>query len=92
MLDMRNIKTTRPSKSLDYKNRGPFTITRVINNMAYKVDLPPEISRLHNVFHPWLLHKTDDDLLPGQKHNKEETAEIELDDDVDYSVKAVLNC
>ncbi|KAI1507740.1 hypothetical protein Ptr86124_013273, partial [Pyrenophora tritici-repentis] len=40
----------------EFKNRGPFTVTRVIDNMAYELLLPPEMGKLHNVFHPWLLH------------------------------------
>ncbi|KAG9379362.1 Asp-protease-2 multi-domain protein [Pyrenophora tritici-repentis] len=51
--------------SLDFKNRGPFTVTRVIDNMAYELLLPPEMGKLHNVFHPWLLHLHEAP-LPGQ--------------------------
>ncbi|KAG9383596.1 hypothetical protein A1F94_005507 [Pyrenophora tritici-repentis] len=52
--------------SLDFKNRGPFTVTRVIDNMAYELLLPPEMGKLHNVFHPWLLHLHEEAPLPGQ--------------------------
>ena len=65
MLDSRNIKTTRPNKSLDHKNLGPFRVTRVINNMAYELDLP-EGMNIFPVFHPWLLHMDNSDPLPGQ--------------------------
>jgi hypothetical protein len=37
MLDARNFKTRRPNASLDYKNRGPFTIIRSINNIAFEL-------------------------------------------------------
>ena len=53
MLDSRNIKTTRPNYLLDYKNLGPFPVTRVINNMAYELKLPEGIN-IYPVFHPWL--------------------------------------
>jgi len=52
MLDTRNIRTVRPNRSLDFKNRGPFKVVRSINNLAYELQLPKEIGRLHNVFHP----------------------------------------
>ena len=52
MLDARNIKTTRPNKSLDHKNLGPFEIVRVINNSAYELKLPPAIEGIFPVFHP----------------------------------------
>jgi len=37
----RNIKTTRPSKKLDYKKIGPFEILAKIGTNAYKLALPP---------------------------------------------------
>ena len=66
MLDARNIKTTRPAKSLDHKNLGPFKVIRAINNMAYELDLPESMKGLFPVFHPWLLHLDNSDPLPGQ--------------------------
>ena len=65
MLDSRNIKTSRPSKSLDHKNLGPFPVVKVINNMAYELKLPDGMN-IFPVFHPWLLHLDNNDLLPGQ--------------------------
>ena len=56
ILDARNIKTTRPNKSLDYKNLGPFEIIRVINNLAYELKLLPAMEGIFLVFHPWLLY------------------------------------
>lgn len=65
MLDTRNIKTRRPSDSLDHKNLGPFKIVRAINNSAYELDLPSSM-KIFPVFHPWLLHLDGSDPLPGQ--------------------------
>jgi transposase InsO family protein len=90
MLDTRNIKTTRPNRSLDYPNRGPFPIIEVIDHLAYRVQLPPELSRLHNVFHPWLLHRYENNPLPGQQLDIEEPAELEPEE-VDYEVEAILD-
>src|SRR5439155_968659 len=53
-LSTRNIKTSRASKKLDYKRIGPYTVTKVINKNAYKLNLPPTL-RIHNVFHVSLL-------------------------------------
>lgn len=53
MLDARNLRTTRPNASLDFKNRGSFRIVKVVDNHnAYQLDLPPSMSRVHDVFHP----------------------------------------
>jgi len=38
------------SKKLDYKRAGPYTVYKVINRNAYKLDLPKTM-RNHNVFH-----------------------------------------
>jgi hypothetical protein len=53
-LSTRHFRTTRPSKMLDYKWTGPYTVSKVINKNAYKLDLPYTI-RKHNVFHVSLL-------------------------------------
>jgi hypothetical protein len=94
MLDTRNLRTRRPCPSLDYKNRGPFVISKVINNMAYKLELPSTMSRIHDVFHPWLLHLVEDNLLPEQTQDPEVPAEFDPDveDDMEYTVDAILDC
>ncbi len=56
MLDSRFITTIRSNKSLDFKNLGPYKIVRVINNIAYELDLPDGIRKTFPVFHSWLLY------------------------------------
>ena len=41
---------TRPSKKLDYKRTGPYTLSRIINQNAYKLELTKTIQN-HNIFH-----------------------------------------
>jgi len=50
----RNIKTTRLSQKLDYKNIRPFKILAKIGTSAYKLALPPSMT-IHNTFHISLL-------------------------------------
>ncbi|CAI6339108.1 unnamed protein product [Periconia digitata] len=66
-VDARNMRTDRPSQGLSYKNVGPFEITKVHNNAAYELQLPPEM-KMHPVFHPWLLHLHTDG-LPNQQQD-----------------------
>ena len=66
MLDAHNLVIKQPSYLLDFKNRSPFRVTRVIGNTAFELDLPPEIGQLYNIFHVWLLHKYNREPLPGQ--------------------------
>ena len=66
-LSKQNIRTTRPCLKLDWKRLGPYRIIQKINPVAYKLQLPVTMSRIHNVFHILLLscHKTSE--LPGRK-------------------------
>jgi hypothetical protein len=49
-LSTRNFTTTRPSKKLDYKCTGPYTVSKIVNKYAYKLNLPKTM-RNYNVFH-----------------------------------------
>jgi hypothetical protein len=45
-----HFQTTRPSNKLDYKRTGLYTVSKVINKNAYKLDLPYTI-RKYIIFH-----------------------------------------
>ena len=49
-LSTKHFRTTRPSKKLDYKRAGLYTVSKIINQNAYKLNLPKTM-RNHNVFH-----------------------------------------
>ena len=63
---------------------GPFEIVERIGPVAYRLDLPEEISRVYNVFHISMLRKYIPD--PSQVL---ETPEIELRDDLSYEEQPV---
>jgi len=84
-LEARNIQTNRPSKKLDQKRYGPFTIKEEIGQGAYRLELPEEWA-IHNVFNEDLLtrckkveftsqHK--DPAPPPNIINEEEEYEVE---------------
>jgi hypothetical protein len=54
-LNSSHLSTTRPSKKLDWKQLGPFKILKRIGLQAYRLDLPPTMRHIHNVFHVSLL-------------------------------------
>ena len=58
---------------------GPFEIVERIGPVAYRLDLPEEFSRVHNVFHISMLRK----YIPDPSHALE-ALEIELRDDLSY--------
>jgi hypothetical protein len=55
-LSTQHFRTTRPSKKLDYKRTGPYTVSKVINKNSYKLDLPYTIQK-HNISHVALLDR-----------------------------------
>ena len=92
LVDARYIHTTRPSRSLDLQNRGPFEIVEVIDNMAYRLRLPKQLQGIHDVFHPWLLHLYDDNPLAGQDQPVEEPCEVvPPEDETEYTVEQILD-
>jgi hypothetical protein len=54
-LSTKHFRTTRPSKKLDYMRTGPYTVSKIINQNTYKLDLPNTM-RNHNLFHVSLLY------------------------------------
>ena len=66
----------RPNKSLNYKNLEPYQIKKAINNFAYELNLPESISAVHPVFHSWLLHLNESNLLSEQHDLNSEPIEI----------------
>ena len=63
---------------------GPFEIVERIGPVAYRLDLPEELSRVYNVFHISMLRKYI--LDPSQVL---EALEIELRDDLSYEEQPV---
>ena len=63
---------------------GPFEIVERIGPVAYRLDLPEELSQVHNAFHISMLHK----YISDPSHVLE-TPEIELRDDLSYEEQPV---
>ena len=61
-----NIHTERPSKKLDWKRLGPYTISERIGLQAYKLQLPSSM-KIHNVFHVSLLERYTPSTIPNRK-------------------------
>ena len=60
-LSSENIRTTCPTKKLNYKWLGPYTIDRVISCNVYRLKLPMSFGQVHPVFSVTLLCPYDDD-------------------------------
>src|SRR3977135_414392 len=86
-LSTKNIRTTRPSKKLDYKRAGPYRVGKVINKNAYRLELPSTM-RVHTVFHISLLARYTPPVA-GQ-HPPEPQPTID-DDNEEYEVERILD-
>ena len=82
-----HIHTMCPSKKLDYKCIGPFKVSQVINNNAYRLDLPATMW-IYNVFHVSLLDRYTP---PVEGQHVAEPQPTIVDDDKDYEVKRILD-
>ncbi len=61
----RNLKTRRPSDKLDYRRLGPFRVSKQVNEVAYRLDLPSNM-KIHPVFHVSLLEPYKESTIPGR--------------------------
>ena len=60
------IHTKRPSRKLEVKHASPYQIVKRIGLLAYKLKLPLELNRIHNVFNVDKLQKVRSQTIPGQ--------------------------
>jgi len=84
----RHIKTTRPSKKLDYKKMGPFKILAKIGTSAYKLALPPSMA-IHNTFHISLHEPYQDNRFPSEI--KEPPPPIQIEGEDEYELDEIID-
>ena len=63
---------------------GPFDIVEWVEKVIYRLALPPQLSRIHDVFHVSMLHKYE----PNPSHVLD-WADIEVDEKVTYEERPV---
>jgi hypothetical protein len=84
----RNLKTRRPSDKLDYRRLGPFIVTKQVNKVAYRLDLPSSI-KIHPVFHVYLLEPYRESTIPGRLQVP--PYPIEIDGEEEFKVSEILD-
>ena len=63
---------------------GPYEIIARVGPVAYKLDLPPELSKVHNVFHVSILRK----YIPNPSHVLRDQP-LELKDNLTYKEQPI---
>jgi hypothetical protein len=80
---LRGTKRFHVKRKLSLRYVGPSPIVKRIGNVAYKLELPPELVRVHPMFHVSQLRKfvVVEKRVPAQALDVQETLEY-----LDYSV------
>jgi transposase InsO family protein len=86
-LSLKNVKTTRPSKKLDWLH-AKYQVVREVNSHSYQLDVP---GRIHPVFHVDLLRPAPTDYLPSQRPDNTQPAPILVDGEEEWQVERILD-
>jgi len=90
LLSLENVRTLRPSKKLDIRNAGPYTVTDRVGSHAYRLRLPGTM-RIHNVFHVSLLRPYHAPTYPGQATAVPGPVEIDSEGEEQFAVANIIN-
>ncbi len=83
-----NLRTLYPTSKLAPKRYRPFRIKRVLSNVTYELELPPQW-KIHLVFHANLLTPYKETALHGTNYTRPPPDLIE--GEAEYEVEQVLN-
>ena len=89
-LDASDIQTTRPSRKLSHRRLGPFPIDKQVGNGAYRLRLPPSMSRIRPVFNVVKLSLAPPDPIPGRRAQPPPLPEI-VNGEEEWVVEEILD-
>ena len=81
---MKGVKRFQNRGKLAPRFIGPFSVMARVGTVAYQLELPPELSEVHNVFHISQLRRC---IPPPEKRT--DMTEIELAKDLTYEEKPI---
>ena len=84
-LKLKNVRTQRPCKKLDWKN-AKYTVKELVGPHAVRLDTPPGI---HPVFHVDLIHLAATDPLPSQVKDDTQPPAIMFEGEEWWEVEAI---
>jgi hypothetical protein len=87
MLSTKNIKLKQSARKLSPRFIGPFRVLQRVGKQAYRLALPEQYSRIHNVFHVSLLERW----IPRHGENAYESMPMpDLEDDNEWGGNYLL--
>jgi hypothetical protein len=88
-LNLKNMRSRRPTKKLDWKNAGPYEIIAKVSPYAFRLRLPDSIRIWPVINVSNLMPTADYEPLPGQR--QEPPPPIEIDGEQEYAVERILS-
>ncbi|KAF4569440.1 hypothetical protein EYR36_009231 [Pleurotus pulmonarius] len=89
-LDSSDINLARPSRKLGHARLGPYKVVRKVGKAAYRLQLPPGLSRLHPVFPVVKLSPFVPDPIPGRRPVTPPPPQL-VDGEEEHEVEEVRN-
>ena len=90
-LNAKNIRTTRPSKKLDHRRLGPFTIAEKVSSHAFRLELPHSLRLIHPVFHVSLLERFTPNTIPHRTSPPPPPVYTEGGSEPEFEVSRILD-
>jgi hypothetical protein len=83
-----NLRTHRPCDKLDFRSLRPFSVVKQINDVAFRLELPPSM-KIHPVFHISLLEPYKESSIPGR--SQVPPPPIEIGGQEEFEVSEILD-
>jgi hypothetical protein len=88
LLSIKNLRSFRPNKKLDFPYKGSFEVIKKIGKQAYRLQLPADWRQIHPVFHVSLLEPY---YQRKEEKSKCEPQAIRVNDQEEWEIKAIVN-
>ncbi len=88
-LSTANIKLARPTRKMSEKRIGPYPILGKTSRGSCRLGLPPEMSRLHPVFHVSQLEPYEE--TPLSQRRQPPPGPVYVDNEAEYEVEEVVD-
>jgi hypothetical protein len=83
-LDLRNVRTKRPSKKLDYRH-AKYTVIEKLGSHVYRLD----VEGIHDTFHTSLLRPAAENPFPSQVTTNYQPPGVLVDGEMEYLVERI---